>query len=384
MTMRVRHYLGIRALPLMAIMVLSAGIAGCQSVGRTASAVSTSTGAKTHSRPVRILSAGLTGSRGWRITKEGTLDETRDGGRAWVPDALPSHVRAQDVRSVSVELSGRTVIATYEARGVRVYTQSQPGLTWRSTSVVAQWPPGYAEPQQPASVLVSSVGDRIFMAMGDPIGSSLELISLVVSTNGGMSFSQVYSGSGLRWQTMTFLSASVGVVVEGPASSFVKLTDNGGVSWTRVNLPSGFESSTLLAPLALGIDGPLLPAVVQSAGGESVALVSIAPSNGSTTITGTPLRLQGKAGSGLPVVAALGHDVWVFGADGTLERSQDAGNTWSTVETTGLLSGVTSATFSSVAAGSAVVTQSSCLSGKQDCSTTQETLYTSDGGSSWS
>jgi len=329
-------------------------------------------------------SAAFNGASGWRITTSSQLQLTSTSGQAWTTVSLPATLPVSDVMAVSTAPGGPTLVAAPTAGGVDVLVQAATGGSWVTHQIVPPWPADSGVSGPPASVIFTQApGGFVDMALGVGLGHASELVDNLVSTNGGASFVQTMLSGQYYWQGVTFASPSDGIVVAGPAFTFLYDTSDGGATWASASLPAAFAHATFGWPLT-SPSGFLVPATLPDGdGGETVTLLASTDGQ-SFTQAGTPLTIPAASNPGGIIVAAdQGNSLWVFAQGHVMFTSTNGGGTWTQVTSPTLPVGIGSASFSTPTMGTVVSSTTSCAAYKSDCTSATETLVTTDGGLTW-
>jgi photosystem II stability/assembly factor-like uncharacterized protein len=222
------------------------------------------------------------------------------------------------------------------------------------------------------------------------------------TSDGGVTWSS--PAAGLCLEDVNFVSSSVGYAylwTHGPdiysisTSPDFYVTSDGGQTWTRAQLPEGWnspDSSAAIYFMQQRSDGTIRalcrcgPQTAQVSGGSAgVHLISSGDGGRTWTSLGSA---QGLGGTQYWQVGSVSEDRWIAAdwAGQTLFRTSDGGLTWQKLEPTGLPTGAEPREFSIWNGGWAIVTTEICgpESSGPACITATSTLYsTADGGQTW-
>lgn len=223
----------------------------------------------------------------WAVGDSGRCDRTLDGGVNWGSIALGSGA----LRAVS-------------ARGFRVVIAGDSGQVWRSTNAGGTWTLATI-PGAPALRAIDLADDLTGFLVGDAG-------TVVRMSASGAVLTPLASGLGGRLDAVRFTDPLHGWVVG--AGGLAARTADGGVSWTRVSLPTTRELT--------GVD--VAGGTVWIVGERGSAFRS---TDGGGTFTSVELGLDSGADV-RTVHLATPDTVWLAGGGGFLRVSTDAGVTW--------------------------------------------------------
>jgi photosystem II stability/assembly factor-like uncharacterized protein len=324
---------------------------------------------------------GFNGLTGWRITTSAQLQLTSDGGQRWVTAALPASISLGDVKAVSTDPGGPALVAAVNGHDVEVLVQRD--ASWVVHAIHFSLPTNLPPLGPPDRILFGRAGpDFVDMILGWDLTTSTEIVQNEVSNDGGSSFTLIRSQTELPWVQVAFKSPSDGVVVAGPALTFLYHTNDGGAQWSSSSLPPGLSHPELGNPM--DVSGGLAVTAMSSEpdGSETVTLLR-SVDGAAFSIMGTPLAIPASESPGGVTAASFGSSIWIFANNHVLFRTTDSGDTWTKVSNSSVPQGVGSASFATGTSGEAVTEEGSCAEFKSDCTTSLETFVTEDGGTTW-
>lgn len=265
---------------------------------------------------------------------ERQLFHTVDGGAHWLvaagPDVSGGHI------DDSAFISGRhAVLTVVSATGALTVARTEDaGVSWTNVSVAL----GDGSPHGKTSLsFVSDLVGWLSVEHqhGSGVAGSSELF---VTADGGRSWQsiQTHDSPSARVGPIRFASDRIGWGLDYPRDKLFRTTD-GGRSWTEVSLPvpppltgqQGVRRATLVLPSFFGSSG-VLPAFFDSPSGREVAFY-VTTSGGQNWIPTTPLFDAEFAiyGAGLPLpTSILSRDAWAVASGPGLYISLDGGGTW--------------------------------------------------------
>lgn len=397
--MRLNRIPGAAAAAACACAVL-AGCANPPAPGEAPAGAGTTAGAPTGVHAVgdkAIPGAVLAGDRGhhgavaWSLNPQGVW-LSRDAGRSYTQLTLPAGVPAASVVAVDGTTGGHTWIASEGAGpAVRVYRQQNTGGAWSNgTQLSPAWPTGLGgeENAPPTQVTLTHgrAASEVTVVAELQLSHDKSIPAIFTSTDGAATFARhsvaMSDPISTPWHSSAFDGAT-GIAVTGGRANQLFHTPDGGTTWSASTI-SGLApgSAFQLGTPVTTADGYLVPATAASASGSTLTLLRSTDGGATFTTAGPPAAISHADTPGeTPVAYAAG--TW-WATDGAVViRSSDDGQSWTSQQAPTLPVGVTTLDASSSTDATATIVQTSCASGKTQCTATTIVESTSDGGATW-
>jgi photosystem II stability/assembly factor-like uncharacterized protein len=338
-----------------------------------------------------IVNCGGSGADLWASTSNGNLYLTTNGGVSWVQRTPPISLAPSTGTMgpmprglFDVGLAGTTVWLVAPTDNKELLFQSDnEGKSWSQPDLVPTTPvPTSAQsPIGADEVYVQLLSPEVGFIAVDHFFQALDAdSSLDESTNGGASFT-VTRLPAEGYGPVRFISATDGFIAGGPGTQHLYETADGGMTWEQLTVvPPVRGDYTVGFPLAVTSSGAVAPVTVMVTGRDELYAMRASPS-GPGQLIGTPLTL----GKSYDVSIALTSSSLLAVASGSqVYTSDDAGETWTAVESKGLPPGWGIAEVISTGHDTAVanVTYGNCPD-KTNCEYGSALYATSDEGVTW-
>jgi photosystem II stability/assembly factor-like uncharacterized protein len=330
---------------------------------------------------------GFAGTWAWTVSGSG-VSISQDGGRTWSDLVLPSGLKASSVMTVSAAPGRAVWLASRDGEGVRLYRKPVGATAWSSTALVPAWTP------QESAVRAQGI-ERVTITPGPAglvtvyatvgLGMSTADETLFVSTDDGRTFAQhrpTGGNIGMFWDSVTFVTPTLGLVVEGPSTlaGFLMHTSDGGTTWSNSSVPGlpapGYYEYG--SPAIVGSD--IVVPLTTMADDTTTTFSLLVSHDGGATLAPMGTALTEHTGYSWFPSDTLGAVTWVTNG-GTLYETSDGAQTWTSITPAGF--GVSQIHLTGPTSAMVVSGQSGCASFKADCWSQSWLIETTDGGRTW-
>lgn len=332
---------------------------------------------------------GLRGSLAWLVGTDG-LSFSGDSGRTFAPVPLPSQVSPSAVLAIAAVPGTIWLASSGPGRSTTVYARGDRSGAWSAgATLTPTWPSGLggADAEPPSAVWITPGGpDQVVVLTELGLSHSVSIPRLFVSGDGGVTFTErlqpATSDLNAPWDAMA-MSGDVGVAVIGERSDTVVYSADAGASWAPSTLrdaPAGTEPA-VGSPLFAG-SSIYLP-VVDAGTGAFILLRSTDGGHVFGSVGAESLPPGTFVGAAAPPVAAAGDAFWLVSpTSGSVYRSMDDGQTWAAAEAQ-LPMDVSAIAATDAQSASVVIENNVCAIDKTNCSTSEFSEFTANGGQSW-
>ena len=335
---------------------------------------------------------GRHGTIAWLTTAQG-LSLSADAGRTFASVPLPASVSPTAIEAVDAVPGTMWLASRGAGRSVSVYARDEAAGRWSAgAKLTPRWPTdlGGAETQPPSSVwIIPGASNQVLVMTQLGISHSVSIPRLFVSGDGGLTFAQQVlptpSDLNSPWDAIAMSGANA-VAVIGERSDQVVHSSDSGSTWaaTAVNGVMSGADFVVGTPVFTGSTVYLPLTESQADGKAAFVLLRSTDGGASFGVLGAQTLAMGMlAVDGAPPVASAGGAWWLVSPmDGSVYRSTDNGQTWSKAAMA-LPQGVVDIAATDGQNGTVTIVDNTCASGKSDCSSSQYSETTSDGGLTW-
>jgi len=325
---------------------------------------------------------GMSGATAWYLDGA-TLATTIDGGGSWQTHSLPAQLRS-GFQQAAVDAKGDVIVAarssTMPITEVVVGVLKSGTTKWATSSYTPDEPSaGTTFSGMPTShyltalVALSPDGTHAVLVAQTPVLDNKSDHAVLVSSDGGRTFTQRSSGTSEPWLQVTVGDSGDAYSVTNADAFQVQASEDDGKTWVDTgridfNSQSTIAGSPVLAG-APGKDGQLV-ATSRNLNGRPETVIYIATAD---TVMAPAGQFKAASGETIPAVAPIGDRYAAITAD-TLWTT-DSDGAWHSRKLTGLPSGWTATElgFSSKKDGLAVLSKGTAFA----------VYATTDGGMSW-
>ncbi len=335
---------------------------------------------------------GRNGSIAWLTSPPG-LKLSTDAGRTFATVALPASVSPTAIAAVDAVPGTMWLASRGPGRSVSVYARDDAAGRWSAgAKLTPKWPTdlGGAEAQPPSSVwIVPGASSQVLVMTQLVLSHSVSIPRLFVSRDDGLTFAQeappTPSDLNTPWDAIA-MSGSDGVAVIGERFDQVVHTSDSGSTWTASAVSGVAQGADFVLGTPVFAGSTVYLPLTESQAGDQAAFVLLSSTDGGSSFSSLgaqTLAMGTLAVDGTPPVASAGEAWWLVSPmDGSVYRSSDNGQTWSKAAAA-LPQGVVDIAATDGQNATVTVVDNTCASGKSDCSTSQYSESTSDGGKSW-
>jgi photosystem II stability/assembly factor-like uncharacterized protein len=315
---------------------------------------------------------GASGRYAWKLTE--ILRLTADAGASWSQVALPSGVTPAAVDQIQVAADGAVfLVDSHRDRTLDFYRRPTGGTQWAVTTLAPLTPGNYALPFVGG---ISAEGHLVMVLVDWGTMPTRAYSELLVSTDGGATFTQRPTRLDSYTYDPLFLDAETGLLIAGAADNLVYRTTDGGRHWTQV-LGGPVSDGVSFGPLAKRDSDVVLSRINDTRNEVDVAVYRSTDDGATFARIAEPLRLRNRFFEER-FVSVLDHTVWVMTQDRVYE-SNDDGATWTHVDVYQHIRNIELASTRSATG----LASANCSSDTEGCWTTDYLVATSDGGRTW-
>lgn len=331
---------------------------------------------------------GFAGTWAWTVSDSG-VSISQDGGRSWSDLSLPNGLKASSVMTVSAALGRAVWLASRDGEGVRLYRKPVGATAWSSAALMPAWTPQESDVRAQGIERVTITPGpaglvTVYATVG--LGMSTADETLFVSTDDGRTFAQhrpTSSNIGMFWDSVTFVTPTLGLVVEGPSTlaGLLMHTTDGGTTWSSSSVP-GLPAPGYYEYGSPAIVGSDVVVPITTMSDDTTTTFSLLVSHdGGATFAPMGTALTEHTGYGWFPSDTLGAVTWVT-SGGTLYETGDGAQTWTSVTPVAAFS-VGSIHLTGPTSAIVVTGQDGCASFKTDCWSQSWLIETTDGGRTW-
>jgi hypothetical protein len=320
-------------------------------------------------QPGRIGSEG----RGW-VAKAGHVKVTRDSGKSFsLLASLP--VPSTQVDDVAV-LAGAVQVAAIGSSGPRVFLSTDNGGRWSEVHVApASGHPGAASFVQDSRGLVG-------LQVTDQTSANFSSGEWFAPQSDG-----TWAHDAIPVAGRVSSAGSSLWIAGGPQTASLYRSADSGRTWTSASPAKGCAlGGAAYAPPQESAGGALILGVsAPGATAGEVTLLSCASNDrGATWHSNATKTVMQNVEAGVVVPSDVGgNSLWFVLPDGSSVVRASVDGTLTAATPTGLPTGVESVSAQSDLVASATTSTTSCLDGKQSCTTVGGVFKTVDGGQTW-
>ncbi len=328
----------------------------------------------------------------WVRLTSGDVFYSSDSGSTWVRstpsqwNSAPALATRPSPGPTPFSVTANSAHMAHELRQgvISVANSSDQGNTWQ----VADLPKSYPQGTGPVGVSFPNASDG-WASVNLLSGSAFAHTDLFETTNAGSTWSletQINGAAG----PVEFITPTAGFAGNTPGMNQLLMTIDGGKSWNQVALPipAGMQAQQILAPgLPIFTDhehGFMYVAFEKKVGHGPLVPYMDETQDGGLTWTQVAL----PSASNQPIVwSVVSPTNWFLVSSDSVMHTTDGGNTWSTVTPNKTLTNVQTVAFSSDNIGVAVIDTSTCPKPSSldhvHCIPNNGLIRTTDGGKTW-
>ena len=335
---------------------------------------------------------GHNGSIAWLTTSQG-LSLSTDAGHTFASVPLPASVSPTAIEAVDAVPGTMWLASRGPGRSVSVYARDNTAGRWSAgAKLTPTWPTdlGGAETQPPSSVwIIPGASNEVLVMTQLGISHSVSIPRPFVSDDGGLTFAQrvlpTPSDYNSPWDAIA-VSGAAAVAVIGERFDLVIHSNDSGSTWAATSVNGVMSGADFVVGTPVFAGSTVYLPLTESQADGKAAFVLLRSTDGGASfgvLGAQTLALGMLAADGAPPLASAGGSWWLVSPmDGFVYRSADNGRTWSKAATA-LPQGVVDIAATDGQNATITVVENTCASGKSDCSSSQYSETTSDGGLTW-